>query len=200
MNAIPSHVWLICVHSSAPYFSLFFCPPSHFSCPPLKTLMCVIFLPLSCTETKWASFVLVVIEDSSIMTLLSQSLLCAIVCHTVASLCHVTVLYFAGAESNIRKAPSQPLWLTFWSGFHSMKTQLWPPSGMLMRILLLVWAPSLRAWRIWKWSRQIQAAVERDVKKQTAAGEEKKWTWTFQTSNKSPVLGPLTAPPAQEKA
>lgn len=130
----------------------------------------------------------------------SQSLLCAIVSDSVASLSHLTVLYGAGARSNIRKAPSQPLWLTSCSRFHSMKTESWTASGMLTRILLPVLAMSLRAWRIWRWSRQIQAAVEKDVKKQTAAGEEKKWTWTFLTSNKSPVLGPLSAPPAQVKA
>lgn len=123
--------------------------------------------------------------------------LCHCIWHCRLFVCHVTVLYAAGARSNIRKAPSQPLWLTSCSGFRSMKTRSWTASGRRWRILLPVWATSLRAWRIWRWSRQIQAVVEGNVKKKTAAGEEKKWT---RTHSKSPVLGPPTGPPAQAKA
>lgn len=54
----------------------------------------IVFPPLSFSETSWASFVLVFIEDSLLSSrFLSLSLLCAIVSDTVASLCLTSQCY-----------------------------------------------------------------------------------------------------------
>lgn len=115
---------------------------------------------------------------------------------TLLPLC-VSVLYGVGARSSIRKTPSQPLWLTSCTEFHNMKTRSQRASGTLWRTRLPVWATSQRAWRIWRWTRQIRVVAEEDAKRQTAAREkEKKWTRTFLNSHTSSVQGPATAPPA----